>query len=378
MRRVIILSVIATAILAACSGEKTPVEQLREQRDSLRKEMADINKQIVEVEKKIQAQDTTKKLTQITVQEVAASSFDHYFEVYGNVEAPENVLLSAQTGGEILSIKVQEGTTVQKGQLLLSIDAETILKNIDEVNNSLSLATDIFDRQKRLWNKNIGSEMQFLEAKNNKQSLEKKLATLNAQLDMAQVKAPFSGVVDEIMPNVGEMASPGMPLIRLVNLKNVYIKSDISERYLGVVTEGTRTRVEFEPLDLTIDTVVSRTGDFINPGNRTFVARIDIDNKNNQIKPNLMAKLVIRDFHQDSAIVLPSVLIQQTPAGDNFVYIASGKSGEVTVKKQSVEIGKSNAKAETMVLSGLKPGDIIVDQGSRSIKSGQKVTILKK
>ncbi len=378
MRRVIILSVIATAILVACSGEKTPVEQLREQRDSLRKEMADINKQIVEVEKKIQAQDTTKKLTQITVQEVAVSSFDHYFEVYGNVEAPENVLLSAQTGGEILAINVQEGASVQKGQLLLSIDAETIRKNIDEVNNSLSLATDIFDRQKRLWDKNIGSEMQFLEAKNNKQSLEKKLATLNAQLDMAQVKAPFSGVVDEIMPNVGEMASPGMPLIRLVNLKNVYIKSDISERYLGVVTEGTRTRVEFEPLDLTIDTVVSRTGDFINPGNRTFVARIDINNENNQIKPNLMAKLVIRDYHQDSAIVLPSVLIQQTPTGENFVYTASGKSGEVTVEKQFIETGKSNAKAETMVLSGIKPGDVIVDQGSRSIKSGQKVTILKK
>jgi RND family efflux transporter MFP subunit len=220
--------------------------------------------------------------------------------------------------------------------------------------------------------------MQYLEAKNNKQSLEKRLETLQSQLDMAIIKAPFSGVIDEVMPNVGEMASPGMPLIRLVNLNNIYIKADISERHLGTVTKGTKAIIDFSPLDITIDTTITRTGNYINPGNRTFSARIDLKNQGNMIKPNLMAKLKIRDLARDSVIVLSSDVIQQTPTGESFVYVASGKSGDVRVEKRNIVIGKSNSNDETLVLEGLKPGEVIVDRGSRSIKAGQEVTVVQK
>ena len=378
MKRVTIVSFLTALILLACSEEKTSVEELREQRDSLRKEMGELSDQLIEVEDKIQALDSTKKLTQVTVQEIGLGKFEHYFEVYGNVEAPENILLSAQTAGEILSIPVKEGQSVKKGEVLLRIDAKTIRKNIDEVENSLSLAKDVFERQKRLWDQNIGSELQFLEAKNNKESLEKRLETLKAQLDMAIVKAPFSGVIDEVMPNVGEMASPGMPLIRLVNLNNIYIKADISERHLGTVKAGTKTIIDFSPLDYTLDTVITRTGNYINPGNRTFSARVDLKNHDSMIKPNLMAKLKVRDLVKDSVIVLHSDLIQQTPTGESFVYVASGNSGDVTVEKRSIKIGKSNQDAETLVLEGLNSGDVIVDRGSRSIKEGQEVTVVQK
>lgn len=378
MKKVILVSFVSALIFMACSNGETQIDELKEQRDSLRTEMTQLTKQLTKVESKIQALDSTKTLTQVTVQEVSLSNFEHYFEVFGSVEAPENTLLSAQTAGEILSIAVKEGQSVKKGQILLNIDANTIRKNMDEVENSLSLATDVFKRQERLWEKNIGSELQYLEAKNNKQSLEKRLETLEAQLNMATVKAPFSGVVDQIMPNVGEMASPGMPLIRLVNLDNIYIKADVSERHLGTITEGTKTIVEFTQLGLTIDTAITRTGNYINPGNRTFTARVDIENKDNRIKPNLMAKLKLRDLYRDSVVTLASDLIQQTPSGESFVYVATGKSGDVEVSKRVIEIGESNSKLETLVKAGLKAGEVVVDRGARSIKEGQQVTVVEK
>lgn len=377
MRKFIILAIIAF-LMASCGGEKTTLEQLVEKRDSLKTESNELRDELAKVEAEIAKLDTTKKLTQVTAVEVAPRSYEHHFEVYGNVEAPENVLLTAQAGGEVMSIPVKEGQQVKKGQLLVKVDADVTRKNMEEVRNSLSLAKDVFERQERLWNQNIGSQMQYLEAKNNKEALEKKLETLEAQLKLASAVAPIDGIIDEIYPNVGEVASPGAPLVRIVNLNEVYIKADVSERYLGVVKEGTKVEVEFPALNLTIDTIVSLTGNYINPENRTFVVRIDIDNDNQKIKPNLMAKLNIRDFKADSVIVLSSNIIQQTPNGDNFVYTVSAPQGEAEVKKVSIKAGSSNAKTETMIDTGLVGGEIIVDQGSRSIKDGQKVEVIQK
>lgn len=374
MKKILGYSLLAAVVLMACK-EKTQLEALISRRDSLRTEAQTVKEQLAEVESQIEKMDTTTRLTRVTAIEVKPASFNHFFEVYGSVEAPENVLLSAQTSGELLTIPVREGQKVDKGALLVTIDSEVIRANIAEVESQLNLANDIFKRQERLWEKKIGSELQYLEAKNQKESLEKRLETLRAQLKMTQIKAPFSGTIDEIFPNVGEMAAPGTPLIRLVSLNKVYINADVSERQLNAVEEGTPVTVMFDALDITIDTVISRTGDFINPNNRTFSIRVDIENPTGKIKPNLMARLRIRDYHVDSALVVPSNLVQQTPSGENFVYTVSQSTGEATVKKVSVRIGKSNQQAQTIILEGLKPGDYLVEKGSRSIKEGQKVAI---
>ena len=371
--------VIATLALAAiaCSQENTTLDKLITQRDSLNGVINKTQEALDAVEVQIDKLDTTKKYTQVTTVPAKQTTFDHYFEVFGSVYSDENVMLSPELAGEVLKIHVREGQRVKAGQTLLQINADVVRKSIEEVEVSLELATDLFARQERLWKQKIGSELQYLESKNRKESLESKLATLNSQLEMAAVKAPFGGTVDEIVPVEGAMVAPGQPLIRLVGLKQVHIKSDVSERYVDVINTGTRVEVEFPSINVKIDTLISRAGNYINPNNRTFVARIDVDNPSGRVKPNMLAKLRMRDYHADSVIVIPSNLIQQTPNGDNFVYVAIEKPTGSFVEKRKVSTGLSNAKSQTRVESGLTAGELIVDRGSRGIKDGQQVEILK-
>ncbi len=376
MKQATIALLLAVIAISCGKPEETSREKMIAQRDSLHTVVQDLNKQIDKINKQIIDENDAVKLTLVTTHQPEQKRFEHFFDVYGSVEADKNVLLYPEASGEILQVKVQEGDYVNKGELLMKLDDKIIRNTIQEVEKSLELAADVYERQKRLWDQNIGSQMQYLQAKNNKESLEEKLETLEAQKTMTRVKAPFSGVVDDLMMKEGQLAGPQMPVMRLVNLSEIYVKAEVSEKYVAVVGKGTPTSVNFESIGIEIDTTVSRTGEFINPGNRTFVARVDIDSYDGQIKPNLLAKLRIKDYESDSAVVIPSNMIQQTPNGDSYVFVLDSNGENNTVEKRILEVGQSY-RGETEVLNGLSAQEMIINKGARSIQNGQEVEVTK-
>ena len=254
----------------------------------------------------------------------------------------------------------------------MSLDTELIQRNINEVETSYSLAKDIFERQERLWEQKIGSEVQYLEAKNRKESLEATLATLNRQAGMGMVTAPFAGIVDEVVPKVGEMASPMAHVARVVSLNEMYLKAAVSENYAGRVQEGMMVNVIIPGVD-TLKSTIDRVGQFINPENRTFEITVAL-NDAKSLKPNMYAALEINDILRDSVITLPSSMIQEDFEGRNYVYVLSPDGAAFEVKKTFVSPGPSYQSA-TLIESGLKAGDMVVDKGSRKVVNGEKVVL---
>ena len=373
----VIYTILALGLLVACQEEDTSdLAKMKHERDSLATLQNDVIKRIKEIDESIAKLDSTKKLYTITTISVEPQRFEHYFKVYGTVESNKSISLYAESSGRIMDIKVKKGQNVAKGQLLAELDGKVLEQNIEEVKKSLELATEIYNKQSKLWlEEKIGSEVQYLEAKNNKESLETKLETLRAQLAMTRVRAPFSGVVDEIFPKEGEMASPQMAMFRLVNLSDVYLTAAVSESYVGNVQVGTPVIVEFQSLGKKFDAEVMRVGNFINPDNRTFDVNINLDGEG-KFKPNMMGAVDIQDHAVDGAIVVPSRLVMENTQGESYVYICSTSDGDVcSVEKVTIEAGMSY-QGYTEVLAGIKAGDQIVDRGSRSIKDGQKVRVV--
>ena len=247
-----IYSAIVALFLASCGQEATTdLGKLQAQRDSLKKERTNISDQIKSLELEINELDTNYKerVTNVTTLALAPTSFEHFFNVQGVVETDQNAQIFAEAPGKINSIKVKEGDKVKKGQVLMTIDSRIVNNQIDELKGRLTLAKTVFEKQEALWKKNIGSEIQFLESKNNYESLQQNIETLQAQQAMYTVTAPFSGVIDEITPKVGAMANPAMPAFRLINTDIMYVKADITERYLGQIKEGDKVMIEFPSAD---------------------------------------------------------------------------------------------------------------------------------
>lgn len=363
-------------LVSACGSKTTTtLDALFAQRDSLRKEQDALLAKIASVDAQITLLDTSIKRSNVTSYPLAPTYFAHYFEIYGNVESDQNVQVLPEVAGEIKNILVKEGDPVKKGQKLVQINDEIIAKNIAELQTAYSLANDVYNRQKRLWDQKIGSEMQFLESKNNKESLEQRLKTLQTQQAMSSVEAPFDGIVDQIFVKTGEMAGPGMPLLRIVNLQKQYVRADVSEAYLGRVKKGTEVKLQFPSLNMEMDTTISLVGQFINPQNRTFNVRVNLESNNELLKPNLLALMLIKDFEQDSAIVVPTDMVQETSKGESFVYTLQKDQNGTLVRKVFIEVGKSYNN-QTHVLSGLKANDVLINKGARSVQDGQYVNVV--
>lgn len=370
------LAVIMLLITACGGAPDSPLAQLQAQRDSLKTVKGDISTQISDLEAEIAKLDTNivENYPAVTYAMYEPNRFEHFFQVQGTVETDKNAQIFPEMQGKIKSIPISEGQTVTAGQLLMTIDNRVMVNSIEEAETQLELAKTVFTKQKALWDQQIGSEIQFLEAKTNKEGLERKLETLRAQLDMYNVRAPFSGIVDEIMPKAGEMASPAMPAFRLVNLDKVYIKADVSEGYLGKITVGDSVRVAFPSLDRTVWTSISRIGNFINPNNRTFKVRLNIDNDSGMLKPNLLGEINIMDFAADSTIMIPSSLIQQDPEGNEFVMVVDDRDGNQYASKQLITAGMSYM-GSTHVPTGIDPEMKVVNEGGRNVKDGQRVEL---
>ena len=368
-----ILSIILIAILASCSAtndKKAKEQQLAE----YKQELSQLKKKISKLEKEL-AVESGANVVNVYVEPISPTEFKHFVDVSGNVNADKNIIVSPETGGNIVSINVKEGDKVKKGQILGRLNTEMIERTISEVQINYNLAVTTYDRRKKLWDQQIGSEMEYLQAKSQKESLEQKLESLKAQLDMALIKAPINGVVDDLFQKVGEMAGPQIPFARIVNLEDLYINADVSEMYLPQVHKGEEVDISFPVIGKKIRKTIYRVSNVIDPSSRTFRVRVNITNEDNEIKPNMMAVLKLLIYSNDSAIVVPSILIKKDFTGE-FLFIAEKQDNKWYARKRYLVTGIKNNN-QTVVLEGLKPGDMLITKGYAQVVDGAEINIKK-
>ena len=376
MKKIAFLIIVATlAISCGKEAKKSSLEELNAQKTTLTTKIDSLNTLLKSVETEISKLGLDKNIQTITALPVKNDVFKHFLEIQGVAKANKNIEISPEIGGTVTAILVKEGQKVQAGQLLIQLDDASVKNSINELNTQLSLAKTTFERQERLWNQKIGSEMQYLQAKAQKESLENNLSSLRTQARKMRITAPFSGIVDEIFPRLGELTSPQMPAVRLLNLDNVYVEADVTETYLPIVKEGTQTLVHFTSINKEINAKISQVGNYINPANRSFKIRINMENKNQSIKPNLLADIKIVDF-ETKGIIIPATLVQQDQTGNNYVFTVVTKNNEQRVVKNMITI-TSEYNHEVFVSAGLKENDTLVNAGARFVKDGDQVKISK-
>lgn len=359
-------------LLASCGSDDAAIKKKIIQK---KQQIAKIEQQIAELEK--QLTDSTEKegnLIPVAIKEMNNEVFNHYFIVYGNVEADNYGNISPEMNGKIEKIHVQEGQKVKKGQLLVTLNTEAIAKNIKAMEANLELAQTSYEKQKALWDQKIGSEIQYLQAKSGKEGLEAQLDALKAQLKMALLKAPYDGVVNRIYPKKGEMAGPGFPVVEIVNLNTMTIKAQVSEKYISMINEGKKVSLTFASLpDYKIETPIVRASKVINPKSRTFEIELNIKNLDEKIKPNMVSTIKINDYSNENAMIIPSLVVKKDISGD-YVYLAKQKDGKTIVAKQPLKLGKSY-QDKTEVTEGLKTGDKVIVKGYNLVSSGIPVKI---
>jgi len=305
---------------------------------------------------------------------VTKQAFSHYFEATGELESVSEAYISPETSGQVTEVNVVEGQKVRKGQKLAKLNTSVIEKNISEVKTQLNLAEIIYNKQKELWSKNIGSERQYLEAKNNYESLQNKLNTLWAQYNMSIIHSPISGYVEKIFLKKGELASPGMQLMQIVNIDELYVTVKLSEAYLSAVHLGDTVEIRFPSFpDLVLKKRIYRISNVVNKQNRTFDVQVKIDNPGGKLKPNLLANMLFNDYNSPASIVLPSILIKEDMKG-SYLFIAKKTGDHWQARKKYVETGISY-KNKTEVLSGLAEGQHVITDGYSNVSDGMTVRV---
>ncbi|MEN2284430.1 efflux RND transporter periplasmic adaptor subunit [Algoriphagus sp. SE2] len=367
------LTLIGLVFLAFSCEPKDEIAEKRAQLEDLKSQSNELTTSIAELEAELMKLDPdfakqNQKSILITTSKARKGEFDHYVEVTGSVLSKKNVVISSETAGRILEIPVLEGMRVTKGTVLARIDAESIERSIDELENSLDLATTLFEKQERLWKQQIGTEVQYLEAKNRKEGLERNLASARTNLDKAIIRAPFSGTIETVEVRLGELVQPGMGMFQFVGESDLFIEADISESYIGVLSKGDSVDVNFPSINKDIQTKVSSVGAIINPNNRTFKVEVVLPNMP-LVKPNMITVLKILDYQSQDAVIVPSYLILSDNRGDYVFIVENGKA----IKKY-VERGKTFDK-ETEILTGLTGTETLVDKGFREVGDNFNVTI---
>ena len=333
-----------------------------------------IGTELKDVEKAISELDTLKKLMTVTAIKAEVKDFNHYIEVQGTVKADQTVDLRAEMGGTVTAILVKEGQNVSKGQILATLDSDVIDSSVLQLKTQLSLATTTFERQARLWEQNIGSEIQYLQAKAQKEGLENSVKSLRAQARKMKIIAPFSGIIDQIYAKTGELTSPQKPFLKLVNLSKVYVESEVTETYLKSIKKGTAVLLNFRSIGQTTEAKISQVGNFINPNNRSFKTRIDLKNPENELKANLLADIKINDFRANG-VVIPSRLVQKDRDNKTFVYTIEPRENNHKIVKTYVTSTMSYDN-QSYISEGLDSNSVLVDKGARLVNNNEDVTLL--
>lgn len=347
-------------------GKKATLQQYKD-------EASELNVKIQALEKEIAALDTgfaeeQRKAMLITTTTVGLGDFAHYVEITGAVLSKKNVNISAEVSGRVQELTAVEGMRVRKGEVLAQVDTETIDRNIEEVETQLELANIIYEKQKRLWDQQIGTEVQFLEAKNRKEILEKNLASVSTQRDRSTIRAPFDGTVEEVMIRLGEMVQPGSPIINFVGESDLYIEGDVSERYVGILERGDSVEVRFPSINKELMTRITAVGGVIDPNNRTFKIEAFLPQAE-RVKPNMISVIRIKDYENKGAVTVPTNLILQDNEGEYVFIVQNGSAKKAYIQRGLTYQGK------TEVLEGLQGDETLVDRGFREVSENLKVSI---
>ncbi|MDO1451147.1 efflux RND transporter periplasmic adaptor subunit [Rhodocytophaga aerolata] len=363
-------------LLFACNNT-SEVDQKKEELAKLKSQQQEIAGKIKSLETELATlapvKNTEGRVKLVAVKAVEPQTFKHYLSVQGTVESDENILVSPKTGGVITSVRVNEGDRVSRGQVLAIIDDAVLLQSIEELKTGLDLANTVFEKQQNLWNQKIGSEVQYLQAKNSKESLERKLETLNSQLAMTRITSPISGVVDEVNIKPGEAAAPGLGVIRVVNLSNIKVKARMADSYIGKVKKGDEVKITLPDIKEEMQGKVSFVGQVVNPQSRTFDLEVSLSNKDNKLKPNMLAVVNINDQTAQDAIVIDANYVQQSEHGD-IVFVAGKEGNNQKAQMRKVKTGLSyNGQVE--VLAGLKVGEQLITSGYQDLVDGQTIKV---
>jgi len=364
-------AVILTAvILAACSAASP--DDKKAELAKLKQQQADITKQIQKLEGEIAKAnpDSVKaKAKEVNVTELAPRKFDYFVQTQGRVEAEDNIQVSSKTAGVVTAVYVQEGDAVSKGQVLAQIDNSVIQRNIEAMKSQLELATTVFQRQKNLWDQKIGTEVQYLQTKTNKENLERQVASLQEQNSMTRVTAPFSGTVDEVTAKVGQNIAPGMPAARIVNTSNLKLKASVSEAYVTNIKKGNKVTVSIVELGKDISAMVTFVGKTIDPLSRSFPVEVKLPNDAN-LRPNMTGVVRVIFHTEPSAIVVP-VNVVQSINNEKIVFISETDGKQTVARKKVVKVdGVYDNLAQ---VQGLKAGEKIVSFGYQGLDDGQVI-----
>ena len=376
-KQVLFFSLIAL-LIGSCSTKSggTSIESLNKKRDSLSLIMENIRTEMREIDNNLALLDSTRSFSSVTVIDVTQDTFSHSFKVYGNVKSDKSVIIYPETPGIIEGIYVRGGDKVKKGQLLISLGADIFKATINEVSTQLDLAETMFQKQSRLWDQKVGSEMDFLQAKMQYESLQNRLESVKRQLEMTEVRAPFSGTIDQISRKVGESAAPGVPILRLVGNGPLSVEMQIPENYITNIKRGEKVKMNFTAIGVKKEGEISQVGDYIDPSSRTFRVSVNLPKIKNQIiKDNMMASVELRDYVAYDAIMIPNKLILQDTKGVNYTYVFINQNESLgIVERRNISLGMSNEKM-TEVLYGIKSTDQIINRGIRSVQSGETVKL---
>ena len=376
MKKIILFSTLSLALFSCGNGENKSIESIIASKNTatISAKKAELQAQITLLEEALSKLDTIKEEALVAIQPVNDTVFSHYLDVQGNINTKENILIQPEIPGTLVALNVKAGQHVVKGQELGRVDDGGMSQQLGSIENQYNLAKTTFERQKNLWNQKIGSEIQFLNAQTQMISAQKAVAQLKAQLGKTVIRAPFTGIIDEVFVERGEVVSASVRgLMRLVNLNNMYVSTSVPETYIGKLKIGTAVDVTLSALGKTYTGKVRQIASNINPNNRSFGIEIAVPNTDNLLRPNQVAKLKITDYVNPKTITVPSNSIQKDAQGNQFVFTATAIKGNTAIAKKTLVVLGKSADNVTEILSGLQPNDQIVTDGVNSISDGMKL-----
>ena len=377
MKKIFLITTLSVLIFSCGKKEETAtIDNLIASKNAtaLQAKKALIQADLAKIDEALAALDLKKEEALVSVLTLKDTVFSHYLEIQGSVNTKENILVQPEFQGTLVSLNVKAGQRVSKGQVLGKIDDAGLSQQVASLENQYALAKTTFERQKNLWSQKIGSEMQYLQAQTQMISAQRGVAQIKAQLEKTILKAPFTGTIDEVFVEKGQVVAPSQQgLMRIVNLSNMYVSTSVPETYIGKLKVGTEVDVFLTSLGKTYKGKVRQIGNFVNPNNRSFGIEVSVPNPENLLRPNQVANLKITDYFSKNAIVVPTNVIQEDGEKNKFVYTAINVSGKTGIaKKVIVKLGQSSNNV-TEILSGLSAEAIIVSEGANAISDGMKL-----
>ena len=372
-------------LLFSCENNETfdsilksnDIEKIKLARKTIVASQQDLNSKIEQLDNRIEELNENPQLPIVEVVSVTPSKFDHYIQVQGSVKSDQLISIFPEFSGVIKNIYVKSGDDVKKGQSLIKIDDGGLKEQLSQLEIKYELTKTTFERQKRLWEQKIGSEIQFLETKSMFEAQKQAINQLKKQIQKTLIQAPFSGTIDNVIVKLGEVVYPGRSnLMMLLNMDNLYVESNVPEKYISSIKTGNKAILEFPLIGKSVSSAVRQSGNYIHPINRTFKIEIDVKTNDFEVKPNLNSKVKINDYSNEKALMINQNIISVDSNNKEYVYKLYTKNNKDYVSKTTIETGKNDGK-NIEVISGLSQGDLIVSEGIRKLVDNSRVKIIK-